>query len=356
MEESQGNQQTKAQPTKANGFAALERNGPVVPFSFERRALRPDDVSLRVRYCGVCHTDIHSTQKWGQEFPIVPGHEIVGDVAAIGSNVTEFAIGDTVLVGTIVDSCRECEPCRHEEESYCQAHPTLTYDGIDRVDGSRTRGGYSDHYVADKRFVYQLPKGLDAAGAAPLLCAGITTYSPLRHWKVGPGSTVGVIGIGGLGHLAIKFARAMGAHVVAFTRTAEKAAEATKLGAHEAVLSTDEAQMKAQAFKLDFIVDTVPTTYPMTPFLATLKLNGTLCSLGIPDKMDFMPVLLAMGRRSISSSGVGGTAETREMLEFCAKHGIVSDIELVKPSGINEAFARLEKGDVRYRFVLDMQA
>lgn len=340
----------------AHGFAAMAKGGGIVPFDFERRATRPDDVAVRILYCGVCHTDIHSVQKWGNEFPLVPGHEIVGEVTEVGANVTRFSAGDKVLIGTIVDSCRECEMCRREMESYCRAFPTLTYDGVDRVDGTRTRGGYSDLYVADQRFVYHLPEGMDPAASAPLLCAGITTYSPLRNWNVGPGTTVGIVGIGGLGHLAIKFARAMGAHVVAFTTSAAKVDEAMALGAHEVVLSRDEEQMKAQAFRFDFILDTVSTTYAMDPYLLALNFDGTLCSLGIPDTFDFTPVLLTMGRRRITSSGVGGTRETAEMLEFCAEHGIVADIEVIAPAQINEAFARLEKGDVRYRFVMDMQA
>lgn len=351
----EGTASTAGAGRPAKGYAALERGGPVVPWSFERRATRAQDVVVRILYCGVCHTDIHSVGKWGQEFPLVPGHEIVGEVVEVGAEVTRFAPGQTVLIGTIVDSCRVCEPCRNEMEPYCRAYPTLTYDGIDRVDGTRTRGGYSDVYVADERFVHHLPEGLDPAAAAPLLCAGITTYSPLRHWGVGPGTTVGIIGIGGLGHLAVKFARAMGAHVVAFTRSEGKAAEALALGAHEVVLSTDPAQMQAQAFRFDFILDTVSTRYPMDPFLLALKLDATLCSLGIPDSFDFTPVLLTMGRRRISSSGVGGTRETREMLDFCAEHGIVADVELIKPEQINEAFARLERGDVRYRFVMDLR-
>ncbi|HEX8432695.1 MAG TPA: NAD(P)-dependent alcohol dehydrogenase [Longimicrobium sp.] len=340
----------------AHGYAALERGGDVQPWTFERRATRPTDVAVRIHYCGICHTDIHSVNGWGGEFPLVPGHEIVGEVTEVGSEVTRFAVGDTVMIGTIVDSCRECPRCVDRMESYCEAFPTLTFDGIDRVDGTRTRGGYSDLYVADERFVYHLPEGLDPAAAAPLLCAGITTYSPLREWKVGPGKVVGVIGLGGLGHLAVKFARAMGAHVVAFTTSAAKADEASALGAHEVVVSTDEAAMTAQAKRFDFILDTVPSRYPMTPFIYALKFDATLCSLGIPDSFDVSPIALTMGRRRIASSGVGGTAETREMLEFCAEHGIVADIEMVKPDGINEAFERLKKGDVRYRFVLDLRA
>ncbi len=339
----------------ARGYAALEQGGSIVPWAFERRATRAQDVVVRILYCGVCHSDIHSVNKWGNEYPLVPGHEIVGEVVEVGAEVTRFAPGETVLIGTIVDSCRECDRCRDEMESYCERYPTLTYDGTDRVDGTRTRGGYSDVYVADERFVYHLPAGLDPAAAAPLLCAGITTYSPLRNWEVGPGKTVGIIGIGGLGHLAIKFARAMGAHVVAFTTSPAKRDEALALGAHEVVLSRDEEQMKAQAFRFDFILDTVSSKYLMDPFLLALKFDGTLCSLGIPDAFDFSPVLLTMGRRRLTSSGVGGTRETREMLDFCAEHGIVADIELITPDAINEAFARLEKGDVRYRFVMDLR-
>lgn len=335
-------------------YAALERGGPLVPWQFERRALRPDDVAVRVLYCGVCHSDIHSINHWGQSFPLVPGHEIVGEVTAVGARVGGFAVGDLVMIGVIVDSCRTCEPCQHGMEVYCREFPTQTFDGVDRIDGTRTRGGYSAQYVAGQRFVYHLPQGLDPAAAAPLLCAGVTTYSPLRHWKVGPGMTVGVVGIGGLGHLAIKFARAMGAHVVAFTTSPNKIGAALALGAHEAVLSTDAAQMAAQAWRFDFILDTVSTTYPMTPMIAALKLDATLCSLGIPDSFDVAPIMLTMGRRRLASSGAAGTADTHEMLAFCSEHGIVADIELIAMDEINDAYVRLEQGDVYYRFVIDM--
>ena len=338
-----------------SGFAALERGGPIVPFEFERRALRPRDVALRITHCGVCHSDLHAIGKWGQEFPLVPGHEIVGEVIEVGSEVRRFAVGDTALIGTIVDSCGECEACLAHDESYCHAFPTTTFDGIDRVDQSRTRGGYSSQYVADERFVYALPRGLDPAGAAPLLCAGITTYSPLVQWNVGPGMTVGVVGIGGLGHLAVKFARAMGAHVVAFTTSKAKIEPTLALGAHEVVLSTDAAQMQAQARRFDFILDTVAVPYPMDPMLLALKRNATLCTVGIPDRHDFTPMLLTMGRRRLASSGSGGTKETEEMLLFCARHGIVSDYELIQPNQIMTAFERLDRGDVRYRFVMDLR-
>ena len=336
-------------------YAAMERGGAMVPWQFQRRAPRPHDVVVKVLYCGVCHSDIHSVNQWGQSFPLVPGHEIVGQVTALGSAVTGFAIGDQVMIGVIVDSCRVCEPCRNHMEVYCREYPTQTFDGVDRIDGSRTRGGYSAQYVADQRFVYHLPEGLDPAAAAPLLCAGVTTYSPLRHWKVGPGMTVGVVGIGGLGHLAVKFARAMGAHVVAFTTSARKVDAALALGAHEVVLSTDAVQMQAQSHRFDFILDTVSTSYPMTAMIQALKLDATLCSLGIPDRFDFAPVMLAMGRRRLASSGAAGTADTHEMLAFCREHHIVADVEVIAMSQINDAYARLEKGDVHYRFVVDMQ-
>lgn len=339
----------------AQGFAAFEKGGALKPWTFNRRALRKDDVAIKILYAGICHSDLHALNDgWAGEFPIVPGHEIMGEVTEVGSDVQDFKTGDQVLIGTIVDSCRICEPCQQQMESYCRAFPTLTYDGIDRIDGSRTRGGFSDSYVADKKFVYHLPKGLDASKAAPLMCAGITVYSPLRHWNVGPGKVVGIVGIGGLGHLAVKYARAMGAHVVAFTTSENKIEEAKRLGAHEVVLSTDAKQMESQAYRFDFILDTVSKSYLMDPFIIALKLDATLCSLGIPNSFDLKPVLLTMGRRSLSSSGVGGTKETKEMLEFSAEHGIYPEVEMVKKDEINSAMERLAKNNVRYRFVVDM--
>ena len=346
------NQVHSKHPT--SGFAALEQGGAIAPFSFERRAVRSQDVAVRVLYCGICHTDLHMVNSSTTEFPVVPGHEFMGVVTEVGDGVSQFAVGDRVLIGNIIDSCRVCEPCKAEMESYCQKYPTATYNGIDRVDGTRTRGAYSNTYVADEHFVYHLPEGMDAAAAAPLLCAGITTYSPLRHWNAAPGKTIGIVGIGGLGHLAIKFARAMGTHVVAFTTSPNKIEEALKLGAHEVVLSTDEQQMAAQAYRFDLILSTVSARYPMDSYLRALRLDGTLCSLGIPDSLDFRPVSLTLARRNLSSSGSGGTRETREMLEFCSQHNIVADIKVVAPTAINEAFERLEKGDVHHRFVIDM--
>jgi uncharacterized zinc-type alcohol dehydrogenase-like protein len=340
------------------GYAVFARGGPVRPWAFERRALRPHDVALRIRYCGICHTDLHAMneERSAEEYPLVPGHEIAGEVTAVGSAVTSFAVGDAVLVGTIVDADRTCDRCAAGMEQYCRTYPTTTYNGVDRIDGTRTRGGYSREYVADERFVYALPAGMDAAATAPLMCAGVTTYSALRAFGVGPGTAVGIVGVGGLGHVAIKLARAMGAHVVAFTTAERKRADARRLGAHEVVVSRDDDAMTEHASTLDFVLDTVSEAHPLDDVLATLKLDGTLCALGIPDAYVFDPLSLAMGRRRLTSSAIGGTRDTHEMLAFCAAHGIAAEIEVIPPSGINAAFARLDQGDVRYRFVVDMDA
>jgi alcohol dehydrogenase (NADP+) len=342
-------------PTRTiHGFAAMERDGPIAAFDFEQRQPRPEDVAFDVLFCGICHTDLHSIGPWGQEYPLVPGHEMVGRVTAIGDRVSDLAIGDNVAVSVVVDSCGECDPCRAEMEIYCEQGPTNTYDGIDRVDGSRTRGGYADSLVADQRFVHKVPDGLDLAGTAPLLCAGVTCWSPLRHWEIGAGSRVGVVGIGGLGHLGVKFAHALGAYVVAFTTSPDKRETILELGADEVVVSTDAEQMAAHRGSLDFILDTVSASYPMTPILQTLRLDGTLCTLGIPDHFDASPFALAEKRLSISGSGAGGTRDVREMLDFCTAHDITADVEVVAPAEINDALARLAKNDVRYRFVIDM--
>jgi alcohol dehydrogenase (NADP+) len=340
-----------------SGYAALERGAALVPWSFERRSLRDQDIALRVLFCGICHSDVHAVKRGRGpgRYPLVPGHEIVGEVIDIGARVTRFKTGDRVMVGTIVDSCGQCSSCRDGCEPYCVEGPTTTYGGIDRIDGSMTRGGYSNEYVVDQSFAYRLPPALDPAAAAPLLCAGITTWSPLRHWEIGPNKVVGIIGLGGLGHMALKLARAMGATVVQFTTSPRKAADAYRFGAHEVVLSTDAAQMAAQGWRFDFILDTVSTRHPLTPYIKALKRDATICSLGLPaGGLDFEPVALTYGRRRLSSSGVGGRGETQDMLDFCARHAITSDIELVAPDGINTAFDRLERNDVRYRFVIDM--
>lgn len=335
------------------GLAALVQGDRLVPWAFERRELRPDDIAVKIQFCGVCHSDLHAIRGSGP-FPLVPGHEFVGEVTAIGTEVTKFQIGDAVAVGNIVASCGHCPPCKNYEESYCREYPTTTYGGTDRHDGSITRGGYSNEYVVDTHFAYHLPVGLDPASAAPLLCAGITTWSPLRHWNVGTGKTVGIVGLGGLGHMAVKFAHAMGAYVVLFSTSEQKLADGLALGADEAILSTDTDKMAAQKYRFDFILDTVSVRHLLDPYLLALALDGTFCCLGIPDHMEFTPVLLTMGRRRLTSSGSGGTLETQEMLDFCSRHKIAADVEVIAAADINDGFARLERGEVRYRLVIDM--
>jgi alcohol dehydrogenase (NADP+) len=335
------------------GLAALNKGDRLLPWAFERRQLRSNDIAVKIQFCGVCHSDLHAI-RGNSQFPLVPGHEMVGEVTEIGADVTKFQVGDGVVVGNIVDSCGHCPPCKSHEESYCREFPTTTYDGIDRQDGSITRGGYSNEYVVKTDFVYHLPSGLDPASVSPLVCAGITTWSPLRHWNIGPGQTVGIVGIGGLGHIAIKFAHALGAHVVVFTTSEQKFAAALDLGADEAILSTDTEKMAAQKYRFDFILDTVSAPHLLDPYLLALNLDGTLCCLGIPDRMEFTPVLLTMGRRRLTSSGSGGTQETQEMLDFCSQHNISADVEVIKAEDINDGFERLERGDVRYRLVIDM--
>jgi alcohol dehydrogenase (NADP+) len=334
------------------GLAALSQGDRLVPWTFERRQLRPTDITVKTQFCGICHSDLHAI-RGSSRFPLVPGHEIVGEVTAIGTDVTTFQIGDLVAVGTIVDSCGHCSSCQRQLEQYCLEGVTTTYDGIDRNDGSITRGGYSNGYVVDAKFAYHLPAGLDPASVAPLLCAGVTTWSPLRHWDVGIGKTVGIVGLGGLGHMAVKFAHALGAYVVLFSTSPAKLADAKALGADEAILSTDEAQMANQASRFDFILDTVSSRHPLNPYLRSLKLDGTLCCLGIPANLDFSPVFLTLGRRRLVSSGVGGTLETQEMLDFCSKHNISADVEIISAADIEDGFERLDRGEVRYRLVID---
>lgn len=338
----------------AQGFVALDRDAALTPFNFSRRTLRPHDVAMDVLFCGICHTDLHSIGPWGQEFPLVPGHEIVGRVTETGTEVSSFVPGDLVAVSVMVDSCRDCGPCHAHDEIYCEHGLTATYDSIDRVDGTRLRGGFADNFLADERFVYRLPDGLDPAGAAPLLCAGVTSFSPLRHCGVGPGQTVGVAGIGGLGHLGVKFARALGATVIAFTSSVAKAEDALELGAHEVVVSSDPAAMAAVQNRCDFILDTISASHHVDPLLAALRYNGVLCVVGVPDQITPSPYLLSAGRRSLAGSGAGGTRETQAMLDFCAEHGITAEVEIVGKSEINTALDRLRRNDVRFRFVLDL--
>ena len=340
------------------GYATHSPTAALAPYRFDRRDPRPDDVTLEILYCGVCHSDIHNARNdWGHAtYPMVPGHEIVGRVLSVGVEVTRFAPGDHVAVGCMVDSCRHCAACEQGLEQYCQEGSTYTYNHVDRHDGMPTYGGYSDKIVVADKFVLKVPAGLDLAGAAPLLCAGITTWSPLRHWQVGPGSKVAVIGLGGLGHMALKFGQALGADVTLFTRSPGKEQDARRLGASQVVLSTDSGQMKSVRGRFDLIIDTVPNAHDLNPYLPTLALDGTLVLVGYLGGLEPLlnTVPLIMGRKSVAGSLIGGIAETQEMLDFCGAHGITSDVEVIKIQDINSAFERMLKSDVKYRFVIDM--
>lgn len=346
--------------TQTLAYAAQSNASPLSPWQIERRDLRADDVDIEILYCGVCHTDIHQTRDdWGNAvYPMVPGHEIIGRVVGVGSAATKFQIGDLVGVGTLVDSCHECAACKADLEVYCEQFPTSTYNARDRHDGSPTYGGYSQRIVTAEHFVLRIPEGLDPKAAGPLLCAGITTYSPLRHWKVGPGMKVAVVGLGGLGHMGIKFAHALGAQVSLFTRSEGKIEEAKRLGADTVVLSSDPEQMKAANGQFDLILDTVPSAHDLNPYLATLGLNGTLVLVGQLDAIDptVQAISLIMGRKSLAGSGTGGIKETQEMLDFCAARGINCDVEMIDIQNIDAAFERVLRGDVRYRFVIDMKS
>jgi uncharacterized zinc-type alcohol dehydrogenase-like protein len=343
---------------QVRAYAAHSPTTPLDLFQFERRTSRADDVVIDILFCGVCHSDLHSVRNdWGNAvYPMVPGHEIVGRVVEVGSKVTRFKVGDSVAVGCLVDSCRHCHPCEQSLEQYCENGRTDTYNSVDRHDGTRTQGGYSEKIVVSQDFVLRVPDGLDLAGAAPLLCAGITTYSPLRHWQVGPGSKVAVVGLGGLGHMGLKLAKAMGAQVTLFTRSPGKEADARRLGADHIVLSTDAAQMAAAANSFDLIIDTVPYAHDVNPYMPTLANSGTLVMVGYLGPLE--PALntapLVLNRLGVAGSLIGGLAETQEMLDFCGKHGITSDIEVIRIQDINDAFDRLLKSDVKYRFVIDM--
>lgn len=339
------------------GYAATDARSPLAPFRFERRALAPGDVQIDILFCGVCHSDLHTVRsEWrGTLYPCVPGHEIVGRVTAVGSAVTAFAAGDLAAVGCMVDSCRVCPDCRDGEEQFCEKGPVMTYGGKEKHTGGVTYGGYADNIVVDEAFVLRVPANLDLAATAPLLCAGITTWSPLRHWKVGAGQKVGVVGLGGLGHMAVKFARAFGAHVVLITTSERKKADALALGAHEVVLSTERAALAAHRNSFDFILDTVSATHDINTLLGLLRRDGTLCQVGLPAQPLPVNVFSLTGkRRQLAGSFIGGIAQTQEMLDYCGQHNIVCDIERIRIQDINHAYERLEKSDVKYRFVIDM--
>ncbi|GGA91304.1 NADP-dependent alcohol dehydrogenase [Brucella endophytica] len=342
---------------KTIGFACTAVDEPLASMVFERRAPRPNDIVMEILYCGVCHSDLHwSRNDWGWTvFPAIPGHEIIGRVIETGSQVTRYKVGDHVAVGCMVDSCQQCDQCRKGEEQYCREGMTGTYGGIDRITGEQTYGGYSKHLTVREEFALRVPEGLDISRAAPLLCAGITTWSPLRTWNVGPGSRVGVIGLGGLGHMAVKLAAAMGAEVTVISRTKDKEADARALGADRLLLSTDPAAMEKAASSFDLIIDTVPVDHDITPYMPLLDVDGTLAIVGQVGPMaGTNTVPFVMGRRRVAGSMIGGIRETQEMLDFCARKNILPDIEMIRMDEINDAFKRMEKADVRYRFVIDM--
>ncbi|WP_224362903.1 NAD(P)-dependent alcohol dehydrogenase [Hyalangium versicolor] len=343
---------------KTLGYAATAHDKPLTPFAFERRELRPNDVAIEVLYCGICHTDLHSARNdWGgTSYPLVPGHEIVGRVLEVGREVTRYKAGDAVAVGTMVDACMTCDLCKKGEEQLCRANGTTwTFGSPDRVTGETTRGGYAKHLVVREDFVLRVPKGLDLSRAAPLLCAGITAYSPLRTWNVGPGSRVAVLGLGGLGHMAVKLAAGLGASVTVLSRGRGKEADALALGADRLLASSDAAAMARAASSFDLIIDTVPVKHDLTPYVPLLDVDGTLVivgQLGPVEETNTYPLVAA--RRRIAGSPSGGIRETQELLDFCARKNIHPDCELVRMEQVNEAFARLERSDVRYRFVIDM--
>ncbi len=341
------------------GYAAQDAATPLAPFSFQRRDPGAEDVAIEILYCGVCHSDLHTARnEWKNTlYPSVPGHEIVGRVTQVGSAVTRFKAGDVAAVGCMVGSCRSCGNCSEGLEQYCDVGFVGTYNGPDAQSGGHTFGGYSTHVVVDQHFVLKVPANLDLAGAAPLLCAGITTYSPLRHWGAGKGKKVGIVGLGGLGHMGVKLAHAMGAHVVLFTTSAGKVADAKRLGADEVVLSTQPDSMAGHAESFDLIIDAVAADHDVNPYMGLLRRDGALVQVGAPEKpLAISAFSVIWKRRSFAGSLIGGIAETQEMLDFCGEHGITSDIEMIPIQQINEAYERMLRSDVKYRFVIDMRS
>jgi uncharacterized zinc-type alcohol dehydrogenase-like protein len=342
---------------KAKAYSAQTQTSPLVPASIQRRDPGPHDVQIQILYCGVCHSDLHTVRnEWhGTTYPCVPGHEIIGRVLKTGAQVKKFKEGDIAAVGCMVDSCRTCQNCKDDLEQFCEAGVIFTYNSPDKHIGGMTYGGYSEGVVVDEAFVLRVPENLDLAAAAPLLCAGITTYSPLRHWKVGKGQKVGIVGLGGLGHMGVKLANALGAHVVVFTTSPGKTQDALRLGAHEVVVSKNQDEMKKHANSFHFILDTVSARHDINAYLELLKRDGTLTQVGAPpDPLPVQVFNLIFGRRQFAGSLIGGIRETQEMLDFCGEHNITCDIELIPIQKINEAYERLIRNDVKYRFVIDM--
>ena len=339
------------------GLAALSKNAPLTPFSFTRRELGPSDVAIEIKYAGICHSDIHQVKdEWGgSRFPMVPGHEIAGFVSAVGSSVSKFSVGDLIGVGVFIDSCRECKSCKAGLEQYCEGGMTATYNGLERDGVTPTMGGYCDGYVIDENYAVKIPANLDLSAVAPLLCAGITLYSPLKHWGAAAGKNVAVMGLGGLGHMGVKFAHALGAEVTVISHSPSKEADARKLGADHFVLSTDAEQMKNVKKNFDLILDTVSAEHDINNYLALLATNGTLVVIGLPGvPFSVHANSLLTGRRSMAGSMIGGISEIQEMLDFCGTKNLVSEIELIKADYVNEAYERTIKSDVRFRFVIDI--
>jgi uncharacterized zinc-type alcohol dehydrogenase-like protein len=346
---------TNASPARA--YAAQSPTSALAPHAIQRRAPLANDVEIDILFCGVCHSDLHfARNEWGfTEYPVVPGHEILGRVTRVGANVTKFKVGDLASVGCLVDSCRTCDCCKKGLEQYCMTGAIFTYNGEDKHLGGMTYGGYSERVVVDEKYTLRVPANLDPAAAAPLLCAGITTWSPLKHWNAGPGKKVGIVGLGGLGHMGVKFARALGAHTVLFTTSPSKVADGLRLGAHEVVISKDEAEMAKHANSFDLIIDTVSADHSLDALMALIKLDGTMCMVGVPPSPQQIAAFsLILPRRNLAGSCIGGIAETQEMLDFCGKHNIVCDIEKIRMDEINTAYERMLKSDVKYRFVIDM--
>jgi uncharacterized zinc-type alcohol dehydrogenase-like protein len=343
--------------TVTPAYAAHSPTSPLAPFQIDRRALRPHDVRVEILYCGVCHSDIHMARNEWKEtiYPVVPGHEMVGRVSSVGGEARKFRPGDLVGVGVMVDSCRKCVNCKKGLEQYCKVGMVGTYSSHDLINGDITYGGYSKQIVVDENYVLRVSDKLPIPGVAPLLCAGITTYSPLRHWKIGKGHKLGVVGLGGLGHMALKFAASFGAEVTMLSTSADKEADARRLGAHKFALTSDPAQMKALSKYFDFIIDTVSAKHDYNAYLSLLDTDGVMICVGAPPTPAEVAIFtLGGGRRSLAGSSIGGIAETQEMLDYCAKHGITADIEMIDIKDINKAYERIMKADVRYRFVIDM--
>lgn len=341
------------------GYAVQDEKSPLKPFKFERRELRDNDVAIKIKYCGVCHSDLHQAHNdWhGSKYPMVPGHEIVGVVTKVGSEVKKYSEGDTVAVGCMVDSCQTCKPCKEDEEQFCEEGSTQTYNSEDRVSGEPTYGGYSDNIIVREEFVIKVPKSMNLEKVAPILCAGVTTYSPLKNWGVEKGDRVGVVGLGGLGHMAVKLAAAMEAEVTVFTTSESKKEDAKKLGADHVVISKDDEQMQKAAKSQDVIIDTVPVAHDLSPYIKALDIDGSLILVGaIDDIPSFHAGLLLGGRKRVAASVIGGIAETQEVVDFCAKNEIYPECEMIEMQDINDAFKRLQDGDVKYRFVIDMKS